>query len=77
MASEAEVLSLLIGEIYDAALDPPRWVDTLDKIRAFVVGCAASLYSKDAAGKHGAVLAPSGKGYCRSQRSVPTCLPPA
>lgn len=56
MASEAELLSLLIGEIYDAALDSSRWVDTLEKIRTFVVGCAASLYSKDAASKHGAIL---------------------
>jgi DNA-binding CsgD family transcriptional regulator len=56
MASEVELLSLLIGEIYDAALDASRWVDITDKLRAFIVGSAASLYAKDAASKRGGVL---------------------
>jgi len=50
-----EQLSSLIGNIYDAALNPALWVDVLGKARAFVVGLAASLYWKDATSKHGAV----------------------
>jgi DNA-binding CsgD family transcriptional regulator len=52
---EAEVVSALIGDIYDAALEPARWVDVLGKIRTFAVGAAAALYWKDAAGKSGGV----------------------
>src|SRR5262249_30536135 len=50
-----EQLSSLIGDIYDAALNPSLWVDVLGKARAFVVGLAASLYWKDATSKRGAV----------------------
>jgi len=50
-----EQLSSLIGDIYDAALNPLLWVDVLGKARAFVVGLAASLYWKDATSKRGAV----------------------
>jgi DNA-binding CsgD family transcriptional regulator/PAS domain-containing protein len=50
---DAERLSLLIGDIYDAALDPGRWPDTLGKIRDYVGGCAAGLYAKDASSKSG------------------------
>jgi len=56
MTSEAKLLSLLIGDIYDAAIDASRWMEVLDKLRAYVVGAAASLYSKDAASKSGGVL---------------------
>ncbi len=45
--SETEVLSALIGDIYDAALDPALWPDVLGKIYQFVGGCGAGLYSKD------------------------------
>jgi DNA-binding CsgD family transcriptional regulator/PAS domain-containing protein len=50
-----EQLSSLIGDIYDAALNPSLWVDVLGKARAFVVGVAASLYWKDVTSKRGAV----------------------
>lgn len=56
MASEAELLSLLVGQIYDAALDSSLWEVTLSQIRAFIGGCAASIYAKDAASKDGGVL---------------------
>jgi hypothetical protein len=46
-----EDLSALIGDIYDAALDPGLWVSVLEKTSHFVGGCAASLYSKDAIAK--------------------------
>ena len=52
---EDERVSLLVGDIYDAALKSSQWVDVLGKIRAFVVGHAASLYWKDVASKSGAV----------------------
>jgi PAS domain-containing protein len=50
---EIEHLSALIGNIYDAALDPARWIDVLDKTARFVGGPAASLVSKDAVSKTG------------------------
>ena len=50
-----ELLSSLIGDIYDAALDPEQWVGVLAKSAEFVGGPAAALYSKDAASKTGDV----------------------
>jgi DNA-binding CsgD family transcriptional regulator/PAS domain-containing protein len=44
---EAEQLSALIGDIYDAAIDPERWPTALEKTCAFVVGVAGSLQSHD------------------------------
>ena len=44
---EVEQVSSLIGDIYDAALDPALWADVLGKARDFVGGSAAVLYSKD------------------------------
>jgi DNA-binding CsgD family transcriptional regulator len=46
-------LSDLIGEIYDAALDQSRWASVLEKCVAFVGGCAAALFFKDAAANRG------------------------
>jgi DNA-binding CsgD family transcriptional regulator/PAS domain-containing protein len=46
---EAAQVSLLIGDIYDAALDPSRWVDVLAKGAQFVGGSAAALFSRDTA----------------------------
>ena len=43
---QAEQLSSLIGEIYDAALDPSLWSDIVGKAGRFVGGSAASIYSK-------------------------------
>jgi len=50
---ETEQLSELIGDIYDAALDPALWVDVLGKIRAFIGGWAIALSWKDAVAKRG------------------------
>ena len=44
-----EQLSALIGDIYDAALDPALWVDALAKCARFVGGPAALLVSRDTA----------------------------
>ena len=49
-----QVLSL-IGDIYDAALDPALWVDVLGKARDFVGGSAAVLYSKDGSRKSASI----------------------
>jgi DNA-binding CsgD family transcriptional regulator len=49
--SDAEQLSTLIGNIYDAALDRSLWVDVLRKSTKFVGGQAAGLLSKDAVSK--------------------------
>lgn len=48
--AEAE-LSGLIGDIYDAALDPSLWGNVLEKSSKFVGGGSASLYSKDSVNK--------------------------
>ena len=53
--SDTEQLSALIGEIYDAALDPALWPQVLPKSAQFVGGPAASLFYKDAASKSGDV----------------------
>ena len=50
-----EQLSSLIGEIYDAAIEPALWPDVLAQLACFVGGSAAALYSKDAATKSGNV----------------------
>jgi DNA-binding CsgD family transcriptional regulator len=51
--SDAEELSALIGDIYDAALDPKLWPRVLPRSAQFVGGPAAALFSKDAARKSG------------------------
>jgi DNA-binding CsgD family transcriptional regulator len=52
MQSE-EDLSDLIGDIYDAALNAELWSAVLGKVRGFVGGSAAALYSKNATRKTG------------------------
>jgi DNA-binding CsgD family transcriptional regulator len=49
--SETERLSALIGDIYDVALNPALWPDTLAKIAGFVGGQSAGLFSKDSVNK--------------------------
>ena len=45
--AELELASTLIGDIYDAALDPALWSPVLQHIADFVGGTAAALYAKD------------------------------
>ena len=52
---EGEQTLSLIGDIYDAALDPSLWVDVLGRARHFVGGSAAVLYSKDTASKSASI----------------------
>ncbi|HEX2256242.1 MAG TPA: LuxR C-terminal-related transcriptional regulator [Afifellaceae bacterium] len=53
---EDETLSLLIGDIYDAALDSGLWPSVLGRTRDFVRGQTATLFWKDAVSKEGAVF---------------------
>ena len=46
-----EELSSLIGDVYDAAIDPSQWQAVLAKTRDFVGGSSAALFSKDATRK--------------------------
>ena len=50
-SSDPEHLSALIGDIYDAALDPELWPSVLQTICGFVPGCMANIYSQDAIDK--------------------------
>jgi DNA-binding CsgD family transcriptional regulator len=50
---EAERLSALIGNIYDAALDPTLWLKVLEDTASFVGGSAAVLFWKDLASRRG------------------------
>jgi DNA-binding CsgD family transcriptional regulator/PAS domain-containing protein len=45
------VFSALIGDIYDAAVDPTRWSAVLLKLRNFIGGSGAAIFSKDATTK--------------------------
>jgi DNA-binding CsgD family transcriptional regulator len=46
--SDTEQVASLIGDIYDAALDPSRWTAVLRQARDVVGGSAAVVFSKDA-----------------------------
>ena len=47
--SETELLSSMIGDIYDAALDPALWSAVMERCAHFAGGSAAALAVKDAA----------------------------
>ena len=47
MPSEAEILSLLITAIFDAAIDQSLWPAVLEQICDFVGGPAAMIFSHD------------------------------
>lgn len=49
MTDQTEHLPQLIGEIYDAAIDPSQWSAVLGKATQFIGGSSAALFSKDAA----------------------------
>src|SRR5262245_13902316 len=48
--SEAEI-SFLIGGIYDAALEPARWPQALERLCGFVGGTQAQIFWQDVVGK--------------------------
>ena len=53
MMHGSEQLSTLIGDIYDAAIDPALWIDVLGKTKNFIGGHAAALAWKDVVAKRG------------------------
>jgi DNA-binding CsgD family transcriptional regulator len=54
--SELIELSAVIGEIYDAAIDPTRWQYTLGRICGFVGGYSAALFWHDVAMRNAQAL---------------------
>jgi DNA-binding CsgD family transcriptional regulator len=50
--AEAEEISRLIGDIYDASLDAALWPQAFDGIRDFLGDCTATLISQDAITKN-------------------------
>lgn len=46
-ATDMELLSMVIGRVYDAALDPSQWPDVLETIGGFVQGSAGNLFAED------------------------------
>jgi DNA-binding CsgD family transcriptional regulator/PAS domain-containing protein len=52
-AAALEEALALAGDIYDAALDPARWPETLKKLAQFVGSAAAALVSEDAVARKG------------------------
>lgn len=58
---ERDVLSRLIGDIYDAALDSSLWVPVLGGVREFAGGYSANLFTNDATSKHNNVIYTEGK----------------
>ncbi len=50
---EAARLSALIGDIYDAALQPELWTGVMEKAGGFVSGSGASIFSRDSVHRTG------------------------
>jgi len=55
VTSAEEDVASLIGEIYDAAMEPALWPAVLAQIASFVGGSAAAFYAKDAGTRTGNV----------------------
>jgi DNA-binding CsgD family transcriptional regulator len=53
VSCDDQTLSDLIGDIYDATLDPLLWPNVLERAAQFVGGVGAALFSKDAAAQLG------------------------
>ena len=64
-----QLLSDLIGILYDAAIDPSLWQRTLERTALFVGGSGAGLFCKDVGVPHAAI--PHSVGF---QRPVPVAL---
>jgi hypothetical protein len=59
-ANGAELLSSLIGDIYDTTLDRSLWPVTLKKIASFIHGASAAVFWNDAASNSGDVYLEDG-----------------
>lgn len=81
---EAEELSLLIGDIYDASLDPALWPTVFKKACQYVGGSAACLHSQDIVGRKSNLYFTSGydpgfeklyiEKYCKINPVFPTAV---
>jgi hypothetical protein len=58
---QIDEVSSLIGDIYDAAMDPSLWMGTLGRISDFVGGQASGLYAKDASTRTGGIYYDDGR----------------
>lgn len=56
MTTDIALLSAVIGDVYDAAVDPSLWPRSLERCCSFVGGHSAVLYRHDAATKNSAAL---------------------
>jgi DNA-binding CsgD family transcriptional regulator len=54
--SETQAVATLIGDIYDAALNPGLWDSVLRKVATFIGGTGGSLFRRDTASKTGGTL---------------------
>ena len=82
--SEAEQMSKLIGEIYDAALDPALWPSALDKACQYTSSSQISLFTQDSVRNAADVYFASGLDteharlyrdqYCRINPIFPTVM---
>jgi DNA-binding CsgD family transcriptional regulator/PAS domain-containing protein len=66
---DQQLLSELIGVVYDAAIDPSRWEDAIERVAQFVGGAGGGLFCKDVGAHH--ATQPYSFGY---QRPVPVAL---
>jgi DNA-binding CsgD family transcriptional regulator/PAS domain-containing protein len=57
---DAEVLSSLIGDLYDAALDPALWSPVLANVARFAGGFSCAMAVKDACSKQGSFVCDDG-----------------
>jgi len=55
LRNETEQVSELICDIYDAALEPPKWIEALKAAAGFVGGPAASVFSKNVNQRSGTI----------------------
>ncbi len=52
---DRQQLSDLIGVVYDAAIDPSRWEDAIERVAHFVGGAGGGLFCKDVGAHHAAI----------------------
>jgi DNA-binding CsgD family transcriptional regulator len=60
IVNDAEEVSSLIGDIYDASLDPALWPVAFEKASRYIGGSAASLTSQDLVGKNSSLYFSAG-----------------
>jgi DNA-binding CsgD family transcriptional regulator/PAS domain-containing protein len=71
---ESEQLSAVIGEIYDATLDPSLWIGVLPECAKFVGGSAAALFCRDTARKSCSAAYYSGIGPRYKRLIIDKCI---